>query len=75
MRRVAVPNLATNWKARAGVSALALAIGLAVGLATRSPGASGMVLGGFGMLIGLVSYRQERAARSQAPSGHASDSN
>ena len=75
MSRVAVPNLATDCKARVGASVLALAVGLAVALATGSPGASAIVLGGFGILIGLVRYRQERAARSQAPQSRASDSN
>lgn len=75
MSRVAVPNLATDWKARVGVAALALAIGLAVALATGSLGASAIVMGVSGVLISLVRFWQERATRSQAPQSQASDSN
>ncbi len=74
MSHVVVPNLANNWKARAGVSVLALAIGLAVTLATGNPAVGGIVLGGFAILISLVRYRQERVTRSPAPQAHASDS-
>ena len=75
MSRVVVPNLATDWKARVGASVLALAIGLGVALATGNLGVSGIVLGGYGMLIGLVRLRQERSARLQDSPGRASNSN
>jgi 4-amino-4-deoxy-L-arabinose transferase-like glycosyltransferase len=74
MSRVAVPNLATDWKARVGAAVLALAIGLVVALATGDLGMSAIVLGGSGILISLVRFWQERATRSQAPQGQASDS-
>lgn len=74
MIRVAVPNLATDRKARVGVAVLGLAIGLTVALVTGNLGVSGMVMGGSALLINAVRYRQERAARQASP-GHASDSN
>jgi hypothetical protein len=75
MSRVVVPNLATDWKARVGVAAVGIAIGLIVTLVTRNLGVSGMVMGSYALLINLVRYRQERALRLQASSGHPSDSN
>jgi hypothetical protein len=71
----AVPNLATDWKARVGVAVLALAIGLMVALVTGSLGVSGIVMGTTVILINAVRYWQERAARAQASQGHAADSN
>lgn len=75
MIRIAVPNLATDQKARVGAAVLGLAIGLTVALVTGSLGASGMAMGGSAMLINAVRYWQERAGRSQASPGRASDSN
>lgn len=75
MIRVAVPNLATDRKARVGVAVLGLAIGLTVALVTGSLGLSGMAMGGAAMLINAVRYWQERAARLQASPSRASDSN
>jgi hypothetical protein len=73
MSRVAVPSLATDWKARVGAAVLALVIALAAALATGDLGASGMVLGASGVLISLVRYWQERVSRSQTPKSQASD--
>ena len=72
---VAVPNLAVDWKARVGVSLLALAIGLTAALATDNIGLGGIVLSSFAIFIGGVRYWQERVVRAQASPGHASDSN
>jgi len=66
MIRVAVPNLATDPKARVGVSVLAVALCLTVALVTGNLGVSGMVAGGSGLLINGVRHWQERAARPQA---------
>jgi uncharacterized membrane protein len=71
----AVPNLATDWKARVGVAVLALALGLAVTLLTGSFGVGAIVMGASAILISAVRYRQERATRPQASPGQASESN
>jgi len=74
MSRV-VPNLATSWKARIGLSAFGVAVGLFIAFVIGSPGASGIVMGGFAILISSVGLLQERSARLQASPGRASDSN
>jgi hypothetical protein len=75
MSRVVVPNLATNWKVRVGLSVFGLAVGLFIAFVIGSPGASGIVMSGFAILISSVTLWQERSARSQASSGRVSDSN
>jgi hypothetical protein len=75
MSRVVVPNLAANRKVRVGLSVFGLAVGLFIAFVIGSPGVSGIVMGGFAILISSVTLWQERLARSQASPGRTSDSN